>query len=577
MRLTHINNAVSEIMSSNKTFAVETETIRGINYPVFKNAPQNLCEMLKRSFSSHDDGKAEYLVYQNERWSYDAFCADIKKVAWHLQKEFSVKKGTPVAIAMRNYPEFIILVMAISALGAKVVFLNAWWTTKELKYALEDSSAKLVFADGPRTNSIEPLVKDLNLQIIAVRDAEAFWPTRFSDFLKSTTVAKWPEANIEPEDDFSIMYSSGTTGHPKGIILTHRGAINAVYTWLMQPAIAQIIDPPENLQNSSSVKPSVLVVTPLFHVTATHPMFLLSLAAGAKICLMHKWDAEVAVRIIRDEKVTRFLGVPTQSAELMAAAHSMAEPLDTLDFLGSGGAKRPATQVAELHKAFPSTQLATGWGMTETNAVGIGLIGDEYLDHPGAAGRLQPPLQEIKFLSENGQEVSPGEVGEITVKSVCNMRGYLNQPDATKDVLTDGWLKTGDLGMIDADGIITIVDRKKNIVIRGGENIACLDVEGALHRHPSVLEACVFSLPDDRLGEIVGAGVQIQKENTVTTKELQDFLLQHIAHFKIPQHIWLQIEPLPRGATDKIDRRGLQQRCLSDLQAQSETNDGREY
>ena len=577
MRLTQINTTVAELISTNEMFAVETASIRGINYPVFKNAPQNLCEMLKRGFSSHDDGKAEYLVYQNERRSYEAFCTEIKKTAWHLQNTFSVRKGTSIAIAMRNYPEFLILVMAISTLGAKVVFLNAWWTTKELKYALEDSSAKLVFADRPRINSIEPLVKDLNLHMVAVRDAEAFWSTRFSDFLKSTTPAKWPEINIDPDDDFSIMYSSGTTGHPKGVVLTHRGAINAVYTWLMQTAITQKIDHMENAEKSIPIKPSVLVVTPLFHVTATHPMFLLSLAAGAKICLMHKWNAKTAVRIIRDEKVTRFLGVPTQSADLMTAAHEMSEPLDTLDFLGSGGAKRPAAQVAQLHKAFPSAQLATGWGMTETNAVGIGLIGNEYLDHPGAAGRLHPPLQEIKFLGENGEEVSAREVGEITVKSVCNMRAYLNQPDATNDVLSDGWLKTGDLGKIDSNGIITIVDRKKNIVIRGGENIACLDVEGALHRHPCVMEACVFSLPDDRLGEIVGAGVQIQKESTVTTKELQDFLLQHIAHFKIPQHIWLQTEPLPRGATDKIDRRGMQQRCLNDLELQSEKNDGSEY
>ena len=577
MRLTQINTTVAELISTNEMFAVETASIRGINYPVFKNAPQNLCEMLKRGFSSHDDGKAEYLVYQNERRSYEAFCTEIKKTAWHLQNTFSVRKGTSIAIAMRNYPEFLILVMAISTLGAKVVFLNAWWTTKELKYALEDSSAKLVFADGPRINSIEPLVKDLNLHMVAVRDAEAFWSTRFSDFLKSTTPAKWPEINIDPDDDFSIMYSSGTTGHPKGVVLTHRGAINAVYTWLMQTAITQKIDHMENAEKSIPIKPSVLVVTPLFHVTATHPMFLLSLAAGAKICLMHKWNAKTAVRIIRDEKVTRFLGVPTQSADLMTAAHEMSEPLDTLDFLGSGGAKRPAAQVAQLHKAFPSAQLATGWGMTETNAVGIGLIGNEYLDHPGAAGRLHPPLQEIKFLGENGEQVSAGEVGEITVKSVCNMRAYLNQPDATNDVLSDGWLKTGDLGKIDSNGIITIVDRKKNIVIRGGENIACLDVEGALHRHPCVMEACVFSLPDDRLGEIVGAGVRIQKESTVTTKELQDFLLQHIAHFKIPQHIWLQTEPLPRGATDKIDRRGMRQRCLNDLELQSEKNDGSEY
>ena len=230
MRLTQINNAVAELISTNEMFAVETASIRGVNYPVFKNAPQNLCEMLLRGFSLHGDGKAEYLVYQSERWSYDAFCKDIKKTAWHLQNEFSVKKGTSIAIAMRNYPEFLILVMAISALGAKVVFLNAWWTTKELKYALEDSSARIVFADGPRTKSIEPLVQDLNLQLIAVREAEAFWPTRLSDFVKNTTPAKWPEVIIDPDDDFSIMYSSGTTGHPKGVVLTHRGAINAVYT-----------------------------------------------------------------------------------------------------------------------------------------------------------------------------------------------------------------------------------------------------------------------------------------------------------------------------------------------------------
>ena len=573
MELQVLDRAVSKIISSNEVFATETAVVRGVEYPVFKNAPLTLCDLLKRGFALHNNGNAEYLIYQSERWTYKDFCSDIQKVSRHLEHDLHVKKGTPIAIAMRNYPEFLILIMAISSIGAKVVFLNSWWTTEELKYAIEDSSAKLIFADGPRAQRIDPIIKELSLELVAVRDAEPHWPNRYSQLFSHPDPLEWPQILVEADDDFAIMYSSGTTGHPKGVVLTHRGAINAVYTWLMQPAITQEVEGLTAQKAQKNIPQSILVVTPLFHVTATHPMFLLSIAAGAKLCLMHKWDAEEAVRIIRDESITRFLGVPTQSADLMVAALAMKEPLDTLEFLGSGGAKRPAAQVGQLQKAFPATQLATGWGMTETNACGIGLIGNEYLQNPGAAGRLYPPIQQIKFLDDAGKEVATGEMGELTVKSVCNMRCYLNQPEATDMVLNDGWLKTGDLGTIDENGIITILDRKKNIVIRGGENIACLDVEGALHQHPSVAEACVFPVPDERLGETVGACVQIHKESLITVRQLKEFLVDHIAHFKIPEHIWLQSEPLLRGATDKIDRRGLQQHYLRDLQAQNKSNE----
>jgi acyl-CoA synthetase (AMP-forming)/AMP-acid ligase II len=279
--------------------------------------------------------------------------------------------------------------------------------------------------------------------------------------------------------------------------------------------------------------------------------------------LMRRWDAEEAVRLVRDEGVTRILGVPTQSADLRAAAARMGETLPTLDFLGAGGAKRPAAQVSELAGAFPHAKIATGWGMTETNANGIGLVGPDYLQRPGSAGRLYPPVQELRILGDDGAEMPLGEVGEITVKSPCNMRCYLNKPDATAEVLQDGWLRTGDLGCLDAEGFVTIVDRKKNIIIRGGENIACLDVEGALHRHPAVAEACAFAVPHDRLGEVVGACVQLRGE--ATAEEIKAWLADHIARFKIPEHLWLQAGPLPRGATDKIDRRGLARACIATM------------
>jgi len=306
----------------------------------------------------------------------------------------------------------------------------------------------------------------------------------------------------------------------------------------------------------------MLIVTPLFHVTATHPMFLLSLPMGARVVLMYKWGAEEAARLIDQEQVTRFLGVPTQTAELMDAARRLGRNLSSLEFLGSGGAKRPAAQVGELAQQFPHAAVASGWGMTETNAIGLGIIGPEYLQRPGAAGRLYPPLQQLRIVDDEGNPLPNGQVGELSVKSAANMRCYLNKPEETAEALRDGWLRTGDLALVDNDGYVTIVDRKKNIIIRGGENIACLDVEGALHRHPAVAEAGVFSVPDERLGETVGAGIQIRPGMSVTPQELHNFLADHIAAFKIPQYYWLREELLPRGATDKTDRRALRNQCL---------------
>lgn len=558
------DNAIAHVIATNPAFALTDTDIRGVSYRVFQNAPPHVSAMLYGSREPQGNGSFEYLVYGDERWTFDNFLNDVSRMAHVLRDTFGVVKGQPVAIAMRNCPELMIMTMAIASVGAVTVFVNAWWTTAELDYALKDSGAKLIFADGDRAIRMASLVDPLALKLVGVRDADGKTDQSYKSLINSVGKNTQVNVDIDTDDDFAIMYSSGTTGHPKGVVQTHRGAINAVFTWLLQGASAPFTADSEPDPDNPAPRPSVLIVTPLFHVTATHPMFLLSIPAGAKVALIYKWDAAEAVRIIRDEKITRFLGVPTQSADLMTAAREMDETLPTLDYMGSGGAKRPAAQVAELADLFPNAVVSTGWGMTETNAVGIGMGGDDYEARPGAAGKPHPPLQDVIFLDEDGTEVPQGSVGEITVKSACNMRCYLNKPDATAEVFQNGWLRTGDLGYIDDDGFITIVDRKKNIIIRGGENIACLDVEGALHHHPSVAEACVFSVPDDRLGEVVGAGVQLKAGHAVTVSDLQTFLMDHIAKFKVPQHIWLQSVPLPRGATDKIDRRALQAICLKD-------------
>lgn len=556
--------AIAHVTQTNPTFALTTAEIRGTEFRVFQNIPATVGSLLRASWEPQGNGTLEYLVYGDESWTFSAFCDDSKALAAALQSDLDIKPGDRVAIAMRNYPELPILMMAITQIGGVITFLNAWWTTEELDYALGDSKPDVVFADGPRAERLAPLIAPLGLTVVGVRDAETSTDLRYSDLKASGAGADWPEVAVEADDDFAIMYSSGTTGHPKGVVQTHRGAVNAVFSWLMQAVVAPLVEPPAQ-DAPPAPRPSVLIATPLFHVTATHPCFLLSLPAGAKIVLIPKWDAELAARLIEEHQITRFLAVPTQSADLMMAAQSLGLSLSTLDYIGAGGAKRPPAQVEKLAEAFPNANIATGWGMTETNALGIGLVGADYVDRPDAAGKLHPPLQELRLLDEDSHEVPLGEPGEITVKSPANMRCYLNKPEATDEVLQDGWLRTGDMGVLDAEGYITIVDRKKNIIIRGGENIACLDVEAAIHAHADVIEACAFSVPDERLGEIVGSKVHVTPGSTLDADALRGFLKEHIAHFKIPDHIWITTDPLPRAATDKLDRRGVRTACLAKL------------
>ena len=306
---------------------------------------------------------------------------------------------------------------------------------------------------------------------------------------------------------------------------------------------------------------SNLVTVPFFHISGTNSCFLLTLAAGGKVVLMPRWDPALAVELIESEQITRFWGVPTMSADILDAAAATGASLSTLNSIDAGGAKRPPSQVGKIAQQFKQASPATGFGMTETNGLGLRLSGKDYIDHPGAAGLLIPPVQALKVVAEDGSNANTGVVGELALKSAANMRGYLNKAEQTREALRDGWMFTGDLAYQDGDGLIYIVGRKKDMIIRGGENIACPEVEGALHQIDGILEASVFSIPHERLGETVGAAVYAIEPPKLL--DVQQGLEATLARFKIPEKLWIYTEPLPRGATEKIDKRGIREACLA--------------
>lgn len=539
--------AAFRLLTENPLFKVTEAEIRGNTYRVFENAPASLGELFANAAETH--GEKEFMVFEGERISFAELWRRACRFAHALEDELGVKQGDIVALAMRNFPEWCVAYMGVISLGAVVVPLNAWWKADELEYGLKDCGAKIVIVDGKRLEYLAPLKKSLGLTLILARDKGEGADLQFADMLARAKSDAAPKVSVHPDDDFCIVYTSGSTGNPKGVVLTHRGAISTLFSWSF---VAAILKELRGGVSPFGENPGILLAIPLFHVTGSHSIFLLSYMVGRRVAMMYRWDPKEAGEIINREKLTNFVGVPSQSFELMQAVGP--EGLPTLIDIGAGGAKRPADHVKKLAEKFKSGKPSSGYGLSETNALGCVISQGDYQLRPDSTGRPVPPLTDIKIMKD-GAEQPRGQVGEVWIRSPANFRGYHNLPEETEKALTpDGWFRTGDLGRMDEQDYLYIVDRLKELIIRGGENISCLEVENRVYAHDAVAEAVVFSVPDEVLGERVGLVVYPKEGASIDAAELRNFIAEDLAGFKVPERIWISPASLPRLGTAKFDK-----------------------
>ncbi|WDI32330.1 class I adenylate-forming enzyme family protein [Hyphococcus flavus] len=546
LELQTLIEAAMKLVGTDPQFAITEAEIRGNKYRVFANAPRHLRTIFADSAKFGDQ---DFLIFKGERLSFAETWSRVCRFAHALENELGVKKGDYVALAMRNYPEWCIAYMAIISLGAVVVPLNAWWKADELEYGLRDSGAKIVIADARRLEYLKPLHEKMGLTLILAREEGEGADFRYEDLLAGSSNTEEPQVDIDPEDDFSLVYTSGSTGQPKGVVLTHRGAVSTLWSWWF---VVNTLTLARDGISPMGENPGILLAVPLFHVTGSHSIFMMSMIIGRRLAMIYRWDAKDAARIIREESLTNFVGVPSQSYELTQSVDPGEVP--TLMDIGSGGAKRPPDHVKKLKEKFHNANPSSGYGLSETNAIGCVISQNFYQERPDSTGRPVPPVTDIKIVKD-GKDVARGEVGEIWIRSPANFRGYHNLPEETAKALTpDGWFRTGDLGRMDEQDFVYIVDRIKDMIIRGGENVSCLEVENRAYEHDGVAEAAVFSVPDDKLGERVGLVVYPKDGAQLHPAELRAFINEELADFKTPERIWISPSPLPRLGTAKFDK-----------------------
>ncbi len=555
------DEALASLTAPGAEYELVTETIGGVEYTIFRNLPTSLRDIYDQARQDH--GEKDFLVYEDTRLTYSQAYDRAAAIAHQLIHRYGVEKGDRVAIGMRNCPEWVIAFMAITSCGAISVSLNAWWSGEELEFGLKDCGAKLVFLDRPCYERLADRLPALGVRGIGARwdDAPPEGVVDFDQLWQQAAGQPMPGIELTAGDDVTILFTSGTTGFPKGGVSTHRAVLNALANWGFDTSLRIATGRLEEPEEDPEFQPAILMPLPLFHVGGSHASLLASFGVGRKIVMMHKWDPEQGLDLIERECITSFLGVPTMTWEMLQSPSLSKRDLRSLSAIAGGGAPNPGGMVERLRERMPDQHWVFGWGMTETNAGGMSNTDEGLIDRPDSCGKPSP-IVELKVIDRHGNELPPGGRGELVVKSAANIRCYWQRPEATAETIRDGWLRTGDIAEIDEEGYVYIRGREKDMVLRGGENIYCAEIERVVYLHPAVFEAAAFGVPDPRLGEELAVVVMPRPGADLDPAAVRAHVARHLARFKVPRYVWLQDEQLPRGATGKIHKRALRERML---------------
>jgi steroid-24-oyl-CoA synthetase len=585
-----IAEANAAMTAAGELFEMEEIAIRGVPTRTWKNAPPSLRAVLDMSLGH---GDAAFLVYEDERTTFAEHYRIACTLAGRLREVFGVEQGDRVAIVMRNIPEWVMAFWAATVAGAIVVPLNAWWSGEELRYGLEDSGSKVAFVDTERAERIRPFLGGLTtLRALVVADEHRATPKAPPAVYEppggAPPVTEWPfplalgpvddaavppDLTIDPEDDATIFYTSGTTGRPKGAVGTHRNmTTNLMSLFFINSRGAlrygsALVPTDEHADRS---QPAFLLSVPLFHATGCHSVMLSNIAIGGKLVMMHHWDPERALELIEREKIATFGGVPAMVMQVLDSPNFSKFDTSSIRGVSYGGAPAPPDLVRRIRAAWPVGQPSNGYGLTETSSVTSMNSGADYVAKPDSVGPPVPVCDVAVLPEDFGQDEpddsaprGPAVRGELWVKGPNVVRGYWNRPAETAASFSRGWLHTGDIARLDDEGFIYIVDRAKDMIIRGGENVYSVQVEAALFEHPAVADCAVIGVPHPTLGEEVGAVVVLRPGAKVTAEELGQHVKARLAGFMVPTHIWFLSEPLPRNPQGKVLKRQLRDEVLA--------------
>lgn len=548
-----------------KRYEMESYTLGGVDFRTWKNQPATVRELFA-IVRGHKDRL--FMVYEDDRITYDAFSRAVLKLAEELQAQ-GIRKGDRVAVVMRNLPEWAVAYFGAAICGAIVTPLNAWWTGPELEYALVNSGSTVAIVDGERYDRIADHLDHCS-------DLVRVYVTRHADDISHPMVrqleevigqpSQWakiaecamPNVELAPDDDATIFYTSGTTGKPKGALGTQRNLLTNTLTGscVQHRSFLRRGEQPPAVSPNDPQK-VILLAVPLFHVTGFNAWMIPVMFLGNRLVMIRKWDAEKAMQLIERERVTQAGGVPTIAWQLLEHPNREKYDLSSLVFVSYGGAPSAPELVRRLRSVFPQAYAMNGWGMTEVSGGFMGNHAEDYEHRPDSCGPA-PAVGEIKIMNAEGTaELPRGEVGELWVKGPQVIKGYWNLPEATAQTFKNGWVRTGDVARIDEEGFCFLVDRAKDMLIRGGENIYCIQVESVLYEHPAVMDAAVVGIPHRVLGEEPGAVVHLKPGAKVSEEEIRAFCATKLANFQVPIAVKFWDEPLPRNPAGKILKKEL--------------------